>query len=96
MHAGHLLIIWGPEYFTNVILRLVLSGFVYTCIISRSYALKLELNRHIGSNHLLKICQRLGPLLDDSIRPYVAGVGSLLGAGSQSLLRTADRKFACL
>ena len=55
--------------------------------------LKLELNRHIGCNHLLNICQRLGPLLDSSVRPYVAGVGSLLGAGSQSLLRTAERKY---
>jgi len=36
----------------------------------------------------LKICQRLGPLLDEKVRPYIQGVGSLLGAGSQSLLRT--------
>ncbi|XP_052810053.1 PH-interacting protein-like isoform X2 [Mya arenaria] len=54
----------------------------------RSYQSLLEINKHIGGNHLLKICQRLGPLLDEKIRPHITGIGSLLGAGTQSLLRT--------
>ncbi|KAK7871917.1 hypothetical protein R5R35_009722 [Gryllus longicercus] len=43
---------------------------------------------HIGPNHLLEICRRIGPLLDQEIKPCVPGVLSLLGAGRQSLLRT--------
>ncbi|KAL4232669.1 Bromodomain and WD repeat-containing protein 3 [Mactra antiquata] len=54
----------------------------------RSYESLLELNRHIGGDHLLKICQRLGPLLDEKLCPNIKGVQSLLGAGTQSLLRT--------
>lgn len=54
----------------------------------RSFESLLELNKHIGGDHLLKICQRLGPLLDEKIRPNIVGVKSLLGAGTQSLLRT--------
>ncbi|XP_062620168.1 bromodomain and WD repeat-containing protein 3-like isoform X2 [Saccostrea cucullata] len=56
----------------------------------RSYENLVELNRHIKSDHLLKICQRLGPLLDKEVKPSVCGVQSLLGAGSQSLLRTKE------
>ncbi|KAJ8314724.1 hypothetical protein KUTeg_006874 [Tegillarca granosa] len=52
--------------------------------------LQVELNRHITSDHLLRICQRLGPLLDNEIKPHVTGVQSLLGAGRQSLLRTKE------
>ncbi|KAL1131749.1 hypothetical protein AAG570_011362, partial [Ranatra chinensis] len=44
---------------------------------------------HIGPLHLLKVCQRIGPVLDKEIKPCVSGVLSLLGAGRQSLLRTA-------
>ncbi|KAH3738331.1 hypothetical protein DPMN_044965, partial [Dreissena polymorpha] len=54
----------------------------------RSYESLLEINRHIGGDHLLRICQRLGPLLDEKIKPHILGIGSLLGAGTQSLLRT--------
>lgn len=56
----------------------------------RSYENLVDLNRHIKSDHLLKICQRLGPLLDKEVKPGVCGVQSLLGAGSQSLLRTKE------
>nr|XP_022292305.1 bromodomain and WD repeat-containing protein 3-like isoform X1 [Crassostrea virginica] len=56
----------------------------------RSYENLVDLNRHIKSDHLLKICQRLGPLLDKEVKPSVCGVQSLLGAGSQSLLRTKE------
>lgn len=44
---------------------------------------------HIGSGHLLTICQRICPLLDKDYPPCVPGISSLLGAGSQSLLRTS-------
>ncbi|XP_006815970.1 PH-interacting protein-like [Saccoglossus kowalevskii] len=43
---------------------------------------------HVAKEHLLEICQRLGPILDKEIKPNVTGVQSLLGVGRQSLLRT--------
>jgi bromodomain and WD repeat domain-containing protein 1/3 len=45
---------------------------------------------HIGPTYLLDICCRIGPILDKEIKPSVPGVTSLLGAGRQSLLRSAD------
>ncbi|XP_069680733.1 bromodomain and WD repeat-containing protein 3 isoform X4 [Periplaneta americana] len=45
---------------------------------------------HIGPTYLLDICRRIGPILDKEIKPSVSGVTSLLGAGRQSLLRTAQ------
>ncbi|XP_052086696.1 bromodomain and WD repeat-containing protein 3-like isoform X1 [Mytilus californianus] len=56
----------------------------------RSFENLVELYRHVTSTHLLHICQRLGPLLDKDIKPSVCGVQSLLGSGSNSLLRTKD------
>ncbi|XP_044740544.1 bromodomain and WD repeat-containing protein 3 isoform X3 [Chrysoperla carnea] len=47
---------------------------------------------HITAEHLLQICSRIGPILDREIPPSVKGVVSLLGAGRQSLLRTAEIK----
>lgn len=44
---------------------------------------------HIGPQHLEKICSRIAPLLDKEFPPVVRNVSSLLGAGRQSLLRTA-------
>uniref|UniRef100_T1J4N0 Bromo domain-containing protein n=1 Tax=Strigamia maritima TaxID=126957 RepID=T1J4N0_STRMM len=46
--------------------------------------------RHVSGDHLLKICQRIGPILDKEVKPTVMGVASLLGTGRQSLLRTKD------
>lgn len=43
---------------------------------------------HIGTQHLLKICARIGPVLEKEIPPCINGAISLLGAGKQSLLRT--------
>uniref|UniRef100_A0A8B9IHX9 Bromodomain and WD repeat domain containing 1 n=1 Tax=Anser cygnoides TaxID=8845 RepID=A0A8B9IHX9_ANSCY len=40
-------------------------------------------------DHLLQICKRIGPILDKEIPPSISRVNSLLGAGRQSLLRTA-------
>ncbi|XP_029164784.1 PH-interacting protein isoform X2 [Nylanderia fulva] len=45
---------------------------------------------HIGSNHLLQICARIGPVLEKEVPPCVPGAISLLGAGRQSLLRTYE------
>lgn len=45
---------------------------------------------HIGPDHLLKICSRIGPILDKELPPSVSGVVSLLGAGRQSLMRTYE------
>uniref|UniRef100_A0A7M4G0F3 Pleckstrin homology domain interacting protein n=1 Tax=Crocodylus porosus TaxID=8502 RepID=A0A7M4G0F3_CROPO len=43
---------------------------------------------HLAPDHLLQICHRLGPLLEQEIPQSVPGVQTLLGAGRQSLLRT--------
>lgn len=43
---------------------------------------------HVTPDHLLKICSRIGPLLNEKIPPSVNGIISVLGAGTQSLLRT--------
>lgn len=51
--------------------------------------LKVAANRHIAPDHLLQICKRIGPILDKEVPPSVSGVGSLLGTGRQSLLRTS-------
>ncbi|GFT51026.1 PH-interacting protein, partial [Nephila pilipes] len=44
----------------------------------------------ISNDHLLKICSRIGPILDQDIPPTVPGLTSLLGVGRQSLLRTKE------
>ncbi|NXU95209.1 BRWD3 protein, partial [Xiphorhynchus elegans] len=44
---------------------------------------------HIPPDYLLRICERLGPLLDKEIPQSVLGVQTLLGVGRQSLLRAA-------
>ncbi|GFN80856.1 bromodomain and WD repeat-containing protein 3, partial [Plakobranchus ocellatus] len=54
------------------------------------YSWQCYLNRHIRSDHLLHIVERVGTLLDKELKPSVPGVKSLLGAGSLSLLRTAE------
>ncbi|XP_055470794.1 bromodomain and WD repeat-containing protein 1 isoform X1 [Psammomys obesus] len=56
---------------------------------SRSYEELVLSNKHVAPDHLLQICQRLGPMLDKEIPPSISRVTSLLGAGRQSLLRTA-------
>ncbi|KAG8136513.1 hypothetical protein E2320_005088 [Naja naja] len=51
-------------------------------------------NKHVAPDHLLQICKRIGPILDKEIPPSIPRVNSLLGAGKQSLLRTAkDCKY---
>ncbi|XP_069749711.1 bromodomain and WD repeat-containing protein 3-like isoform X4 [Narcine bancroftii] len=54
----------------------------------RSFDNLVLANKHVSSDHLLQICQRIGPLLDKEIPPSVPGVLTLLGVGRQSLLRT--------
>ncbi|XP_004842422.1 bromodomain and WD repeat-containing protein 1 isoform X1 [Heterocephalus glaber] len=56
---------------------------------SRSYEELVLSNKHVAPDHLLQICQRIGPILDKEIPPSISRVTSLLGAGRQSLLRTA-------
>ncbi|XP_076220915.1 bromodomain and WD repeat-containing protein isoform X2 [Nomia melanderi] len=45
---------------------------------------------HIGPEHLLQICARIGPVLEKEVPPCIPGAISLLGAGRQSLLRTHE------
>uniref|UniRef100_A0A8D3EDX9 Bromodomain and WD repeat domain containing 3 n=1 Tax=Scophthalmus maximus TaxID=52904 RepID=A0A8D3EDX9_SCOMX len=51
-------------------------------------AAQVTLNQHIPADYLLRVCQRIGPLIEKEIPPSVAGVQTLLGLGRQSLLRT--------
>ncbi|KAJ8409680.1 hypothetical protein AAFF_G00217390 [Aldrovandia affinis] len=53
-----------------------------------TYENLVKLYRHIAPEHLLRICQCIGPLLEKEVPASVPGVQSLLGAGRQSLLRT--------
>ncbi|XP_029451437.1 PH-interacting protein isoform X2 [Rhinatrema bivittatum] len=55
----------------------------------RTYENLVKYYRHLTPDHLLQICQRLGPLLEQEIPQSVPGVQTLLGAGRQSLLRTS-------
>lgn len=43
---------------------------------------------HIRNDHLVKICSRIGQILDKEVPPSIAGVPTLLGDGRQSLLRS--------
>nr|XP_045005740.1 bromodomain and WD repeat-containing protein 1 isoform X2 [Jaculus jaculus] len=56
---------------------------------NRSYEELVLSNKHVAPDHLLQICQRIGPMLDKEVPPSISRVTSLLGAGRQSLLRTA-------
>uniref|UniRef100_A0A8C4IGY1 Bromodomain and WD repeat domain containing 3 n=1 Tax=Dicentrarchus labrax TaxID=13489 RepID=A0A8C4IGY1_DICLA len=51
-------------------------------------AAQVILNEHIPADYLLRVCQRIGPLIEKEIPPSVPGVQTLLGLGRQSLLRT--------
>ncbi|EGW08100.1 Bromodomain and WD repeat-containing protein 3, partial [Cricetulus griseus] len=55
----------------------------------RSFEDLVAANAHIPPDYLLKICERIGPLLDKEIPQSVPGVQTLLGVGRQSLLRDA-------
>nr|XP_008105713.1 PREDICTED: bromodomain and WD repeat-containing protein 1 isoform X2 [Anolis carolinensis] len=55
----------------------------------RTYEDLVLCNKHVAPDHLLQICKRIGPILDKEIPPSIPRVNSLLGAGKQSLLRTA-------
>ncbi|XP_062454999.1 bromodomain and WD repeat-containing protein 1 isoform X1 [Rhea pennata] len=55
----------------------------------RSFEELVLSNKHVAPDHLLQICKRIGPILDKEIPPSISRVNSLLGAGRQSLLRTA-------
>ncbi|CAB0045267.1 unnamed protein product [Trichogramma brassicae] len=45
---------------------------------------------HIGTQHLLQLCQRMGPVLEKDVPPIIKGATSMLGAGKQSMLRTKE------
>ncbi|CAM4677711.1 unnamed protein product [Leuciscus chuanchicus] len=53
-----------------------------------SYENLVKLYRHVSSDHLLQLCERVSPLLEREVPASVPGVNSLLGAGRQSVLRT--------
>uniref|UniRef100_A0A8C3RD82 PH-interacting protein n=1 Tax=Cyanoderma ruficeps TaxID=181631 RepID=A0A8C3RD82_9PASS len=63
----------------------ILEGSKCFCLYNLCLILILE---HLAPDHLLQICHRLGPLLEQEIPQSVPGVQTLLGAGRQSLLRT--------
>ncbi|TRY87016.1 hypothetical protein DNTS_009121, partial [Danionella cerebrum] len=53
-----------------------------------SYENLVKLYKHISSDHLLQLCERVSPLLEREVPASVPGVNSLLGTGRQSVLRT--------
>lgn len=57
---------------------------------------QVAVNAHIPPDYLLRICERLGPLLDKEIPQSVLGVQTLLGVGRQSLLRAAKGEILSL
>uniref|UniRef100_A0A7N8XKY1 Bromodomain and WD repeat domain containing 3 n=1 Tax=Mastacembelus armatus TaxID=205130 RepID=A0A7N8XKY1_9TELE len=61
---------------------------MYVCMYVHTYIHTVILNQHIPADYLLRICQRIGPLIEKEIPPSVPGVQTLLGLGRQSLLRT--------
>lgn len=50
-------------------------------------------NTHIKNDFLLKIVSRIGALLNHHIPSSIQSVNTLLGSGSQSLLRTSSGMF---
>ncbi|XP_023242428.1 PH-interacting protein-like isoform X2 [Centruroides sculpturatus] len=56
----------------------------------RSYEDIDESCPHIANDYLLKICARIGPILDKEVTSNITGVKSLLSAGYQSLLRSKE------
>ncbi|XP_012586440.1 PREDICTED: PH-interacting protein [Condylura cristata] len=67
------------------------SCFILSQVVSESNCEpfpQVKYYRHLAPDHLLQICHRLGPLLEQEIPQSVPGVQTLLGAGRQSLLRT--------
>lgn len=56
----------------------------------RSYEDLDESYPHIANDYLLKICARIGPILDREVTSNITGVKSLLSAGYQSLLKTKE------
>uniref|UniRef100_A0A8C3XGY6 Bromodomain and WD repeat-containing protein 1 n=1 Tax=Cyanoderma ruficeps TaxID=181631 RepID=A0A8C3XGY6_9PASS len=63
--------------------------FFCTCTSCSDVNARVAVNAHIPPDYLLRICERLGPLLDKEIPQSVLGVQTLLGVGRQSLLRAA-------
>ncbi|CAN7983895.1 unnamed protein product [Ixodes pacificus] len=57
----------------------------------RSFSELESSNFHIPNDYLLRICSRIGPLLDQLIPSGVTGSRSLLGSGSYSLLRQQSK-----
>lgn len=51
------------------------------------------MNEHIPADYLLRVCQRIGPLIEKEVPPSVPGVQTLLGLGKQSLLRTSKSQY---
>ena len=57
--------------------------------------LQVVVNQHLPADYLLRVCRRIGPLIEKEVPPSVPGVSTLLGLGRQSLLRTTKSELAC-
>lgn len=75
---------------SDVLVRWLCPILTYKCL------LQVILNQHIPADYLLRVCQRIGPLIEKEIPPSVPGVQTLLGLGRQSLLRTTKSKLSQL
>uniref|UniRef100_A0A8C9F7K3 Bromodomain and WD repeat domain containing 1 n=1 Tax=Pavo cristatus TaxID=9049 RepID=A0A8C9F7K3_PAVCR len=76
-----------PNHRTAQLFLTETSKWLWRCAYFR--ILDVLSNKHVAPDHLLQICKRIGPILDKEIPPSISRVNSLLGAGRQSLLRTA-------
>ena len=77
--------IWADvnrKWFSNYLIAI---NFLFLHVQCQSFS-------HVGSNHLLELCRRLGPLVDKEVPTNVRGIHSLLGAGRQSILRRKEGK----
>uniref|UniRef100_A0A8C5F4Z3 Bromo domain-containing protein n=1 Tax=Gadus morhua TaxID=8049 RepID=A0A8C5F4Z3_GADMO len=57
--------------------------------------LQVVVNQHLPADYLLRVCRRIGPLIEKEVPPSVPGVSTLLGLGRQSLLRTTKSELVC-
>uniref|UniRef100_A0A8K9WRZ3 Bromo domain-containing protein n=1 Tax=Oncorhynchus mykiss TaxID=8022 RepID=A0A8K9WRZ3_ONCMY len=85
-YSIHLLIVLSMSVFLLNGSRLQTNEIMLKAI--KGSFIGVKLYGHISPDHLLQVCQRVCPLLEEVVPASVPGIHSLLGAGRQSLLRT--------
>lgn len=90
-YAGPLNVFRQENTDKTAFLCLSVNSLVLLCNKSL-HLFQVILNQHIPADYLLRVCQRIGPLIEKEIPLSVPGVQTLLGLGRQSLLRTTKSK----